>query len=309
MIYAVKTDFIPLLENLVASLLPFAMANFVQLRFESGIQKIEISYHPESILPDLTHLLCQVITFTPQGCEVVLKAKLQDERVILQVVNSGATLDHMNEIGSGLGQKTTVSQTGSNGTIFEFSLSAGEGSTGGRKSDSLAILGKLKYSVPPFFKKLSESLHAHFTSLKNLEQAAGERSPAEGVFLKKVNAAILAHMEDERFDMPALSKVMALSRSQLYRRLKPLVRQSPAHYIKFVRLQKAKEMMDNPDCSIGEIAFQTGFLNQSHFTRAFREQFGFNPSDVRRKKIQEQNDSKREPQVPQATNDLTHIDS
>jgi transcriptional regulator GlxA family with amidase domain len=49
-----------------------------------------------------------------------------------------------------------------------------------------------------------------------------------------------------------------------------------------VRLQKAREMLDKSDLTVGEVAFRTGFVNQSHFTRAFREQFGFNPSDLRR---------------------------
>jgi AraC-like DNA-binding protein len=284
MIYAVKTDFIPLLENLVASLLPFAKANFVQLRFDTHVEKIEITYHPESILPDLTHLLCQVITFTPQGHEVILKVNVQDEKAFLQVVNTGMQLDHLEEIVSGIGQKITAGKYGKNGTVFELILPTNEGKTSGQKDDSCAALGRKKYAVPQFFKKLSESLHTHFNNIKNLEKAAVERSPAEGVFLKKVNTIIIAHLEDEHFDMAALSRLMGFSRSQLYRRLKPLVRQSPAHYIKFVRLQKAKEMMDNSDFSIGEIAFKTGFMNQSHFTRAFREQFGFNPSDVKRKK-------------------------
>ena len=284
MIYPVKTDFIPLMENLVASLQPFARANFVQLHFSACLEKLEITYHPESILPVLTQLLSRVITFTSQGCEVTLKVQLKEGHVLVKVINTGSPLDHIEEIVTGITQQVKAGRFEKDGTIFELSLPVNDEKLTGRRIEAM---GEKKYAVPPFFKKLRESLQSHFTNLENLEKAASARSEAEGVFLKKVNAVIIARLGDEHFNMAALSQAMTLSRSQLYRRLKPLIRQAPAHYIKFVRLQKAKELLDNSDLTAGEVAFKTGFVNQSHFTRAFREQFGFNPSDLKRNKKKE----------------------
>jgi AraC-like DNA-binding protein len=297
MIYSVKTDFIPLLQNLVASLQPFADANFVQLRFKTCLEKIQITYHPESILPALTQLLCRVITFTPQGGEVTLEVEVPEENVIVRVVNSGAQLDHLEEITTGINQAVTARKHVENGSVFELDLGAKESRVNRQKPEDLPSIPK-PYFLPPFFKKLRESLQAHFTNLQNLEKAADARSEQDGIFLKKVNAAILAHLDQEHFDLSVLSKCMSLSRSQLYRRLKPLIRQPPAHYIKFVRLQKAKELIDNLEFTIGEIAFKTGFANQSHFTRAFKGQFGFNPSDARWHKTNEASAVSPTPEQP-----------
>ena len=77
---------------------------------------------------------------------------------------------------------------------------------------------------------------------------------------------------------------MAMSRMQLHRRMKPLVNQTPAHYIRDVRLKKAKELIEQTDVSIGDISFQVGFQSQSHFTKAFIEQFGVRPMAYRRGK-------------------------
>lgn len=288
MIYPVKTDLIPLLENLVAAIQPFASANFVHLRFSTDLEKAAITHHPETVLPMLTQLLCRVITLTPQEYVVTLAVQGDDQNIRVRVSNTGVSLEQLDEITSGFRQKISVRKVADGGTVFEVLLQKDETETGRKKAELASPFFHRKYSPPPFFKRLKESLHSHFTNIQHLEQAATAQSEREGAFLKKVNAVIIAHLDQEHFDMPALSKAMALSRSQLYRRLKPLIRQGPAHYIRFVRLQKAKELLDNSDLTIGEIAFRTGFMSQSHFTRAFHEQFGFNPSDLKRSKKQQE---------------------
>ena len=75
---------------------------------------------------------------------------------------------------------------------------------------------------------------------------------------------------------------MALSRTQLYRKLKVLTHQPPAQYIQFVRLQKAKEYLQNTELNVGEVVLKVGFASHSHFTRAFHDQFGFNPSFLKK---------------------------
>ena len=58
---------------------------------------------------------------------------------------------------------------------------------------------------------------------------------------------------------------------------------APAQYIRYVRLHKAKEFLEAEDLTAGEAALiKWDLSSQSHFTRAFREQFGFNPSDLKR---------------------------
>lgn len=135
--------------------------------------------------------------------------------------------------------------------------------------------------VSPFYEKFGKLLKTHFSSLSNLEEAAAARSEREGAFLKKVNDVILSHISEEGFDACALGKALALSRSQLYRRLEPLIQRAPAHYIRYVRLHKAKDLLESGTHTIGEAAFRVGFRSQSHFTRVFREEFGFNPSLLR----------------------------
>ena len=115
-----------------------------------------------------------------------------------------------------------------------------------------------------------------------LVAALYNKRPQEAIFLQKINALILANLEDEQFDSTALCKAMSMSRTQLFRRLKPLIREAPAHYIKTMRLQKAKELLETTDLTVGEVVFKTGFQSKSHFTKIFLQRYGVLPSVYRR---------------------------
>jgi len=73
---------------------------------------------------------------------------------------------------------------------------------------------------------------------------------------------------------------MHLSKSQVYRKLKAITGKSTAVFIRSVRLQYAKELIQTTNKTISEIAYDVGFNDPSWFSRAFKEEFGFSPSAI-----------------------------
>jgi len=55
-------------------------------------------------------------------------------------------------------------------------------------------------------------------------------------------------------------------------------------YIRKLRIEKAIQLLETSKHSLSEIAYLTGFSDQSHFTRIFKKLMGENPSDYRKKK-------------------------
>ncbi|MEI9920171.1 MAG: chromate resistance protein ChrB domain-containing protein [Bacteroidota bacterium] len=55
-------------------------------------------------------------------------------------------------------------------------------------------------------------------------------------------------------------------------------------YIRKLRIDKALEMLKDSNRSLAEIAYLTGFSDQSHFTRIFKKVTGKNPSEYRKKR-------------------------
>ena len=53
-------------------------------------------------------------------------------------------------------------------------------------------------------------------------------------------------------------------------------------YMRKLRIEKAIQLMDGKRYSLTEIAYLTGFSDQSHFNRTFKKQTGYNPLDYKK---------------------------
>jgi AraC family transcriptional regulator len=56
--------------------------------------------------------------------------------------------------------------------------------------------------------------------------------------------------------------------------------QSPYQYVVEARVRKAKELLTTGKFTIGEAAFQVGFVDQSHLTLHFKRVFGLPPKTL-----------------------------
>ena len=97
-------------------------------------------------------------------------------------------------------------------------------------------------------------------------------------FFKKTLSVIQANLDNPDFSVERLGKALNLSTSQLQRKTVALVRRTPVQLIHDLRLQKAKALLRRPDLTVAEVAFQTGFLDPSYFTRLFVRETGMTPS-------------------------------
>lgn len=84
----------------------------------------------------------------------------------------------------------------------------------------------------------------------------------------------------ENFDKPIpiseLSSVTGLSQFYLIRTFKKHTGITPHKYLVNIRIQKARKFLTN-DHDIAEVAYKTGFSDQSHLTRTFKKIVGITP--------------------------------
>tara|TARA_R110002033_G_scaffold79931_3_gene130991 strand:+ start:18766 stop:19245 length:480 start_codon:yes stop_codon:yes gene_type:complete len=102
----------------------------------------------------------------------------------------------------------------------------------------------------------------------------------ETKFLQKAIQFINEDLINSAFGSSDLADKLHLSESQIYRKLKAITDKSTAVFIRSIRLQKAKNLIETTDKTISEIAYDTGFNDPSWFSRAFKEEFGFAPKDI-----------------------------
>jgi signal transduction histidine kinase/DNA-binding response OmpR family regulator len=102
------------------------------------------------------------------------------------------------------------------------------------------------------------------------------------IFLNKAIDCIHLFIEDNTFNSEKLAKELGLSDSQLYRKLKAISNTSTAIFIRNIRLEKAKELLQTTDLTISEIAYATGFNDPSWFSKTFKTTFGESPTEIRK---------------------------
>lgn len=132
--------------------------------------------------------------------------------------------------------------------------------------------------------EIRKQIRNHYSTYHLHGKVLNEQTSHEARFIEKLQKTVEAQMEDEQFDITRLCRNLRMSRSQLHRKIKALLDTTPAMYIRFIRLEKAKYLLDHSDKTISEIAFETGFKSPSYFTYSFAESFGQSPSDYRNKK-------------------------
>ena len=120
--------------------------------------------------------------------------------------------------------------------------------------------------------------------LKTLvESAISSREPAARAPLNPVEYAI-EYVEEhlhENLDMATVATSVGLSYSHFSRLFKNKVGEGFGRYVLSRRMRRAKRMLDEPSMRVSEVAYAVGYRNHKHFTRAFREYFGYTPIEYR----------------------------
>nr|WP_321233908.1 two-component regulator propeller domain-containing protein [uncultured Psychroserpens sp.] len=131
--------------------------------------------------------------------------------------------------------------------------------------------------------KLRTLLYQKYTSASSWDAIPSkDLEDKDATFMNKVLFSIEQHLEDASFNSMRLSRELNLSESQMYRKLKAITDASTAVFIRRVRLQKAKTILQNSEFTVSEVAYQTGFNSPGWFSRAFKEEFGFSPNEMRK---------------------------
>ncbi|NRB50573.1 MAG: helix-turn-helix transcriptional regulator [Saprospiraceae bacterium] len=79
-----------------------------------------------------------------------------------------------------------------------------------------------------------------------------------------------------------LCRAVQLSHAHLYRKLKALTNLTPVQFIRYIRLKKARNLLENSSMNISEIAYAVGFSDPNYFSRIYHKEMGVTPSESRK---------------------------
>lgn len=97
-------------------------------------------------------------------------------------------------------------------------------------------------------------------------------------FLEQILELMEQHYPDSDFGVPQMQEALALSKSQLHRKLKALTNEAPGELLRNFRLKRAAQLLSQKSDSVTQIAYKVGFNDLSYFTKCFKELYGVVPS-------------------------------
>lgn len=100
-------------------------------------------------------------------------------------------------------------------------------------------------------------------------------------FADKVLEVLGRNFSDENYNQDALAYDMAMSRVQLYRKVKHELGTTPGEFIRRYRIRQAEIMLTQTDKTVQEIMYDCGFHNKAYFYREFSRLHNCSPKDFR----------------------------
>lgn len=116
----------------------------------------------------------------------------------------------------------------------------------------------------------------------NVQSTAKITSDANLKYLQTITDIIYAEILNPELSSTYIAEKMAVSSSQLNRKLNGITGCSTIGYILLVKLNKAKKMLQNTANSVSEVAYACGFDDPSYFSRVFKKEFGISPSQYQK---------------------------
>jgi DNA-binding response OmpR family regulator len=99
-------------------------------------------------------------------------------------------------------------------------------------------------------------------------------------FLQKAILIIEKELTNPEFSINDFCRVLGMSRTSVYNKIKTLTNQGPNDFIRMIRLNKARKILKSKKYPIAEIAWMVGFSDPKYFSTCFKRQFGSSPSKI-----------------------------
>ena len=97
------------------------------------------------------------------------------------------------------------------------------------------------------------------------------------------------HIKEELFNnlqhqwkIEEMAEIVGLSAPHFQKLFKINIGMSPIEYLRDLRLERARELLETTFLQIQEIKTKVGIQNDSHFTRDFKKKYGVTPTEYRK---------------------------
>ena len=226
---------------------------------------------------ELSHIYNKVLV-AKDGMEGALKAEKENPDLIV----SDVMMPRMNGTDMCRRIKENI-ETSHIPVILLTAWSTDEGRTEGYKAGADAYIAK-PFDMEVLLARISNLLEKQekrkqdFSHSISLDPKTVTDSSPDEDFLNEVIGHIEKNIDNSEYTIDSLAGDVVMSRMSFYRKMKSLTGQTPADFIRTVRLKTAAKLLKEGNCNVSEACYRTGFASPQNFSKHFKEIFGVLPS-------------------------------
>ncbi len=121
-----------------------------------------------------------------------------------------------------------------------------------------------------------------FSKLDDFQPKDIEWSSPDQRFLTRLIEVLESNYDDSEFGLPEMIEKLAMSKTQLNRKMRALTNHSSGQFLRNFRLKRAAQIIEQGE-NVTQVAYAVGFSNLSYFAKCFKEMFDQTPSEYAKK--------------------------
>ena len=135
-------------------------------------------------------------------------------------------------------------------------------------------------------KEVADHLSQHFShevrqSFDRLSFNQEENSNHPDEIILQSQLWMQNHLNQAAISINKIASLFGMSQRNFTRRFRTATNMTPLQYLQNQRLSEAKELLQNSNLSISEIAYRVGYLDVSYFTKLFKQFVSITPKQYR----------------------------
>ncbi|HBF96499.1 MAG TPA: hybrid sensor histidine kinase/response regulator [Porphyromonadaceae bacterium] len=96
-----------------------------------------------------------------------------------------------------------------------------------------------------------------------------------------ISKVIYDNIDNEELTIDFIANETAISKIQLYRKIKEITKKTPTEFIRSIRLTHAEKLLKTTNRTVQEVMYASGFNNKAYFYREFFKKYNTTPKDFR----------------------------
>lgn len=92
---------------------------------------------------------------------------------------------------------------------------------------------------------------------------------------------IESRISDDELKIEEMAEAVGMSRSVFFVKIKSLVGMAPIDFLRHLRMERAKQLVELSTMNVSQIAYSVGFTDPKYFTRCFKKEMGCTPTELR----------------------------